>query len=136
MSESILQTFRAPAASNYATSVGLVVNLTAVATGDARCTLLTGTDDGTLSNLPLGVIVAADNANGGAVTVCTGGPCMAKAGAAITPGTDAFLMVDGSSRVIAATDGNCTVGRYLGKTVAAANDFVAVFVQPANLENT
>lgn len=136
MSEPILMTFRAPAASNYATSVGLVVNLTAVATGEARCTLLTGASDDTLSNAVLGVIVAADNANGGAVTVCVGGPCKAMAGAAITPGTDVLLMVDGNSKVIPATDGNMTVGRFLGKQVAASGDFVDIFVQPGNLENT
>lgn len=136
MSDSVIQTFRAPAASNYATSVGLVVNLTAVATGQARATLLTGASDDTLSNAVLGVIVAADNANGGAVSVCTSGPCRAMAGAAITPGTDVFLMVDGNSKVIPATDGNMTVGRFLGKQVAASGDFIEIFVQPGNLENT
>ncbi len=136
MSEAIIQTFRAPAASNYATSVGLVVNLTAVATGESRCTLLTGTDDGTLSNMPLGVIVWADNASGGAVGVCTFGPCKALAGAAITPGTDTYLMVDADSEVIAATDGNFYVGRNLSKRVVADNDWIDIFVQPGNLENT
>lgn len=136
MSDNITATFAAPAASNYASSVGKVVNLTAVATGEARCTLLTGTDDGTASNLPLGIILASDNQNGGSTTVCTGGLCYGYAGEAITPGTNALLMAGASSLLYVATDGNFVVGRYMGKFVAAAGDLIPVYVQPGNFENT
>ena len=135
MSATILP-FKAPAASDYSGNVGLVVNLTAVASGEARATLLVATDDGTLSNMPLGVIVSAEKGNGGTLGVCVHGPCYAIAGAAITPGTDVPLMVDGAGRVIPATDGNMIVGRFVGKQVHAAGDLVHIFVQPGNLENT
>lgn len=136
MSDNITATFAAPTASNYASSVGKVVNLTAVATGEARCTLLTSRDDGTASDIPLGIILSSDNQNGGSTTVCVGGLCYGLAGEAITPGTDVQLMTGASSLLYVATDGNFIVGRYMGKFVAAAGDLIPVYVQPGNLENT
>ena len=128
--------FKAPAASDYSGNVGLVVNLTAVASGEARATLLTATSDDDDANCPLGVIVSAEKGNGGTLGVCLLGPSYGYAGAAITPGTDVFLMVDGNSRLIPATDGNFYVGRYIGKQVAAAGDLIHIFLQPGNYEST
>ena len=136
MSDNITATFAAPAASNYSDKVGKVVNLTAVATGEARCTLLTGTDDGTESNLPLGIITASDNQNGGSTTVCVGGLCYGYAGGAITPGTNALVMTGASSLLYLATEGNFVVGRYMGKFVAVAGDLIPVYVEPKNYETT
>lgn len=134
--DSIILPFKAPAASNYSTSVGKVVSLTAVASGEARCTLLTATSDDTLANLPLGVIVAADNANGGTVSVCVFGRCQALAAEALTPGTDTLLMTGVGSLVYKATDGNMVLGRLLHKQVAAANDWIEIFVNPDTYEAT
>lgn len=138
MSFSIVLPFKAPAASNYSSDVGKVVNLTAVASGEARCTLLTGTDDGTLSNLPLGVIVGADNENGGTVSVCVFGVCKMIAGETITPGTDTLIMAGAGSLGFKATDGNFTIGRLLHKQVVAVNELFDLFVNPgiSSLETT
>ena len=135
---SIVLPFKAPAASNYATSVGKVVNLTAVASGVGRCTLLTDTDDGTLSNLPLGVIVGADNENGGTVAVCVFGVCKMLAGGTITPGTDTLVMAGAGSVGFKATDGNFTIGRLLHKQVVAVGGVFGIFGNPgiSSLETT
>ena len=136
---SIVLPFKAPAASNYALDVGKVVSLTAVASGEARCTLLTGTDDGTLGNLPLGVIVGADNENGGTVSVCVFGVCKMIAGEGpITPGTDTLIMAGAGSLGFKATDGNFTIGRLLHKQVVAINELFDIFVNPGigSLETT
>lgn len=133
----IILPFKAPAASNYSSDVGKIVSLTAVASGEARCTLLTANDDGTLGDLPLGVIVSADNENGGTVAVCVFGVCKVIAGEAITPGTDTLLMAGAGSLAFKGADGKLILGRTLHKQVCAANDLIDVLVAPfSNFENT
>jgi hypothetical protein len=118
MVEYFARTFLAPTASNYATQVGRAVGLTAVATGEARATLLAAATAPTL-----GIIVAAENTNGGAVTVAVQGIVPYLAGAAVTPGTDDYLMPDATGRLIPATEGNYACARSLDKQVLAAGDW-------------
>lgn len=137
MSDSIILPFKAPTASNYALDVGKWVSLTAVASGEARCTLVTATDDGTLANLPLGVIVYAENENGGTVSVCVFGVCKALVGEELTPGTDTLLMVGAGSLTFKCADGNFIAARLLHKQVAVINSMADVFVAPvSNYEAT
>lgn len=125
MSHNFTRSYAAPAAVNNTASIGKGVELTAVATGQARATLLAAA-----TSLPLGIIVQAENMIGGETSVCVGGVCRALAGAAITPGTDNLLMCDATGRLIPATEGSYYVGRLMSKQVAAAGDWIEVYVQP------
>lgn len=130
---SVFVTCRAPAASNYSANVGLVVNLTGAG---QEATLATTTADTAAADLPYGIIVWAANEVGGAMTVCTHGPCKARAGDTITRGTHTLLMTAADSRLDPCTDGNFYVARYIGMNSAVDGDWIDVFVQPGNYENT
>lgn len=122
--DAINLTFNAPAASNYGSSIGYVVQVT----GANEVTIATANNV-----VPLGIIVAAENQNGGQVTVCVLGRCKARAGAAITVGTHDFCEADGDGEVIPVQAGGYYVGRFVGKATAADNDLVDFFVQPGQI---
>lgn len=122
----VIKTFKAPAASNYGSSPGYIVRLSATGGEVTICT--------DASVLPLGVIVSAENELGGVVAVCVSGPCKARAGTTITAGTHMALGADGDGECVPGTAGSFVVGRFAGKASAADNDWIDIIVAPFELE--
>jgi len=94
------------------------------------------------TSIPLGVILTAGDSTGGVVTIVTHGPAMARAGAAITPGTDFFLEADATGRVIpaAGTAGARTniIGYVIAErgVVKAAGEELLIYVSPSPIYTT
>lgn len=97
-----------------------------------RAVYITGAntvEQGNASGQPCGIALAAA-ASGESVAVCISGPCLASAGATLTPGTHTFLISDANGLLDpAATDEDIYIARFLGERAAADGDTaVPVFV--------
>ena len=112
MSEPIIVTRRAPSGANYYTAAGTHLGKVVYESNAGEVTLQTDSSIAT-GREPLGILVGTDeDQNGGRVSVCIAGMCKVRLGAAYTAGTSAqSIMANGSSKAIAATDGNYRVGR-------------------------
>ena len=123
--EAQIVTYRAPSGSNFAASVGLLVSRAAANLKEVA--LLT---DPLVE--PLGVVVDADDVNGGKVMVCIAGPCQVIAGDAISGATATTLMAGAASRafVFAATADRFQVGKAVMDRLSAvaAGDVIDIIV--------
>lgn len=119
-------TFKSPAGSNYATSFGRIVRLSGTGKEVTICT--------DASVLPLGIIVSADDRNGGNVAVCIQGECRARAGNNIVAGTNQALQSNGSGECVPGVAGSFVVGRFMGAASAVSGDEINVVVAPFELE--
>lgn len=132
---SVIVKRNAPSGANYYDADG--ANLGKVVYESDAGVVTLQTDPAIATGLqPFGILVAADdNQNGGEVSVCIFGEAKALAGAAYTVGTSApSLMADGSSKVIAATDGNYRVGYYAAQVDGADTQYVDIIVCPGPYE--
>ena len=132
---SVIVKRNAPSGANYYSATDANLGLIVYESGAGEVTLQTDPEIAT-GRQPLGILVTADdNRNGGAVSVCIFGPARAKVGAAYTPGTSVqAVMADGSSKAIAATDGNFRVGVYAAQVAAADGEYVDIIVAPGPYE--
>jgi len=82
------------------------------------------------AQIPAGIALAAA-ADGESVDVCIAGPCLASAGAVLTPGTHDFLVSDANGLLDpASSDGERYIARFLGERAAAdGNTAVPVCVE-------
>lgn len=132
---SVIVKRNAPSGANYYDADGANLGLVVYESGAGEVTLQTDPTIATGAQ-PLGILVTADdNQNGGEVSVCIFGEAKAKLGAAYTPGTSAqSVMANGSSKVIAATDGNFRVGIYAAQVAGADGEYADIIVCPGPYE--
>ena len=116
-----IETYNAPAATNYADEIGRIV----YESGLGEVTL---TPDASFR--PVGVITDAENRDAGKVSVCVAGRCKVRCGGVITPGTDLWLVSDASANAIAAGPGpgQHVVGIHLAKAATVADEWIDVLV--------
>jgi len=126
---------RAPAAANYATKIGYVVEDHTVA---GEC-VLNGASAAGEDSRPLGVIVEAENRLGGLCTICVLGPAFAIFGGVVTKGTHSIVKSDADSKLVAAADADATwnVGYVIfegEETASADTEMHRIFVNPQLIE--
>ena len=125
---SITVTRQAPAGANYVANVGLCVY-------ESAANEITLNTDAT-TKIPYGIIVKAENAAAGSVTVCVAGACKGMMGAAVAvDGTEGLLAAAADSRLDPAVSGDWVIARFVGQVVAADGQLQDVVVIGPNQLN-